>query len=70
MYHLQLEAPRPKPVACKHHVKNCPLYYGLEFHGVISHHDASALLVEEGEYLVRQSGGSNGFYTLTLRYDI
>lgn len=70
VYRLQLEAPRPRPVACKHHVTNCPQYYGLEFHGVISHLDASALLVEEGEYLVRQSGGNSGFYTLTLRYDI
>jgi hypothetical protein len=57
-------------VACEHEVKNCPRYYGSEFHGVISHIDASALLMEEGAYLVRQSGGNNGFYTLTLRYDI
>lgn len=68
MYRLQLEAPGPKPVICKHHVTNSPSYYGLEFHGVISHLDASALLMEEGAYLVRQSGVNTGFYTLTLRY--
>ena len=68
VYRLQLEAPGPKPVTCKHRVTNSPPYYGLEFHGVISHLDASALLVEEGAYLVRQSAVNNGFYTLTLRY--
>lgn len=68
VYRLQLEAPGPKPVIRKHHVTNSPSYYGLEFHGVISHLDASALLMEEGAYLVRQSGVNTGFYTLTLRY--
>jgi hypothetical protein len=68
VYHLQQEAPHPKPVLCKHHVTNCPLYYDKEFHGVISHLDASAILKEDGAYLVRQSEGSSGFYTLTLRY--
>lgn len=68
VYRLQLEAPGPKPVTRKHHVTNSPPYYGPEFHGVISHLDASALLVEEGAYLVRQSAVNNGFYTLTLRY--
>lgn len=67
VYRLQLEAPGPKPVTRKHHIANSPPYYGLEFHGVISHLDAAALLVEEGAYLVRQSAVNNGFYTLTLR---
>lgn len=68
VYRLQLEAPGPKPVISKNHVTNSPPYYGLEFHGVISHLDASALLREEGAYLVRQSAANNGVYTLTLRY--
>jgi hypothetical protein len=70
VYRLQQEAPNPKPVSCKLHVTNCPSYYGQEFHGVISHIDASAILEEDGAYLVRQSEGSNGFYTLTLRYEV
>ncbi|PNF20787.1 N-chimaerin [Cryptotermes secundus] len=69
LYRLQQEAPRPKPVSCKHHITNSPSYYGKEFHGVISHLDASAILEEDGAYLVRQSEGSNGFHTLTLRFD-
>jgi hypothetical protein len=70
VYRLQQEAPRPKPVSCKHHITNSPSYYGKEFHGIISHLDASAILEEDGAYLVRQSEGSNGFYTLTLRYEV
>lgn len=69
LYRLQLEAPGPKPVTRKHNVTNSPPYYGLEFHGVISQLDASALLVEEGAYLVRHSAVNNGFYTLTLRFN-
>ncbi|XP_069675242.1 beta-chimaerin [Periplaneta americana] len=69
LYRLQQQAPRPVPIPRKHHVANCPLFYGLEFHGVMSHLEASALLKEEGAYLVRQSEGTNGFYTLTLRFD-
>jgi hypothetical protein len=68
VYRLQLEAPGPKPAIRKHHVTNSPPYYGPEFHGVISHLDASAVLREEGAYLVRQSAANNGVYTLTLRY--
>ena len=68
VYRLQQEAPLPIPVLCKNAVPNCPSYYGSEFHGVMSHLDASALLTEDGCYLVRQSGGANGFYTLSLRY--
>ncbi|XP_068086817.1 beta-chimaerin isoform X2 [Anabrus simplex] len=68
LYQLQQKAPRPKPVVCKRYIPSCPPYYGSEFHGVLSHQEAAAIVTEEGEYLVRQSGGVQEFYTLTFRF--
>lgn len=68
LYKLQQEAPRPKPVECKDNIPSCPPFYGSEFHGVLSHIEATALVVEEGAYIVRQSHPDNDFYTLSFRF--
>lgn len=69
VYQLQQESPPPQPVLSTHVVES-PLsrIYGGEFHGPISHADASRLLTKDGMYLVRISGKANGQHaTLSLR---
>lgn len=68
LYRLQQEAPKPKAVLCTIPVADYGTHYGREFHGEMSHVEAAELLREEGSYLVRLSGGTNGFYTLTFRF--
>ncbi|KAH8317432.1 hypothetical protein KR074_000512 [Drosophila pseudoananassae] len=45
--------------------------YGSEYHGVMGHLEAEELLANarEGSYLVRRSPQSDGYYTLSLRFN-
>lgn len=68
---MQLEAPVPVPVLCNEILPDKPNYLGQDYHGPISHIQASNLLSAQpnGAYLVRSSKCANGeFHTLTLKY--
>ncbi|XP_071491277.1 N-chimaerin-like [Diadema antillarum] len=69
LYHLQLEAPKPKLIPCITLPVYGPPHYGKEFHGAISREEADRLLTNggEGSYLVRESQRARGSYTLGLR---
>ncbi len=75
LYILQEQAPKPRQVACATPTSPLsprrPLYYGKEFHGMISRPAADGLLGEKGEgaYLVRESNRCPGTYTLCMRFD-
>ncbi|XP_030762568.1 beta-chimaerin isoform X2 [Sitophilus oryzae] len=71
LYRMQLEAPEPIPILCDEILSNKPSYLGQDYHGPISHVQASALLNSRpnGAYLVRSSKCANGeFYTLSLKF--
>ncbi|XP_041462509.1 beta-chimaerin-like [Lytechinus variegatus] len=69
LYHLQLEAPKPRLIPCQSIGVYGPPHYGDEFHGAISREEADRLLTNggEGSYLVRESQRARGSYTLGLR---
>ncbi|XP_063708308.1 beta-chimaerin [Culicoides brevitarsis] len=84
LYKLQEEAPRPIPVLRSEskEIADAPDFYGLDYHGVLGHREADALLHDkpEGSYLVRKSpnrknrtdensDNQNSFYTLCFKFD-
>ncbi|CAG9764285.1 unnamed protein product [Ceutorhynchus assimilis] len=72
LYRMQLEAPVPIPILCDDILPNRPAFLGQDYHGAISHVQASKLLNshENGAYLVRSSRSANGeFYTLSLKFN-
>ncbi|KAK9503945.1 hypothetical protein O3M35_010397 [Rhynocoris fuscipes] len=69
LYKLQQEAPKPNAILCSKEFLDKPSFYGREYHGPLSHQQASALLIENGDYLVRISGqDDNPTYTLSLKF--
>lgn len=82
VYKIQLDAPAPHPVRCQ---RTLPLpatdalednnqavrLYGSEYHGVMGHLEAEQLLssARDGSYLVRRSPKSDGYYTLSVRFN-
>ncbi|KAJ8712771.1 hypothetical protein PYW08_008075 [Mythimna loreyi] len=70
LYRIQLEAPKPKRVVCDN-LDERPEFYGREYHGVISHKEATLILENEpnGAFLIRKGSQGNDFYTLTLKFD-
>ncbi|XP_048518087.1 beta-chimaerin isoform X2 [Dendroctonus ponderosae] len=72
LYRIQLEAPVPIPILCDDILADKPSFLGQDYHGAISHVNASDLLnsQENGAYLVRSSKSANGqFYTLSLKFN-
>ncbi|XP_018567197.1 beta-chimaerin isoform X1 [Anoplophora glabripennis] len=72
LYRMQLEAPVPVPIICDEVPSDLPSYLGRDYHGAISHVDASNLLSGQpnGAYLVRSSKSANGqFHTLSLKFN-
>lgn len=63
-----MEAPKPKRVVCDN-LEDRPEFYGREYHGVMSHKEATAILENEpnGAFLIRKGSQNNDFYTLTLK---
>ncbi|XP_075983372.1 rho GTPase activating protein at 5A [Anticarsia gemmatalis] len=70
LYRIQMEAPKPKRVTCDD-LSDRPEFYGREYHGIMSHKEATMVLENEpnGAYLIRKGSQSNDFYTLTLKFD-
>ncbi|KAJ8978752.1 hypothetical protein NQ317_002157 [Molorchus minor] len=71
LYRMQLEAPVPIPIICEDVPPDLPSYLGRDYHGMISHVEASNLLSSQpnGAYLVRSSRSANGeFHTLSLKF--
>ncbi|CAL4069559.1 unnamed protein product [Meganyctiphanes norvegica] len=69
LYQLQEEAPKPIMVECGPEPHpDCPDQYSIEYHGAISRHMCTALLTQEGHYLVRESQKPQDCHTLTLRF--
>ncbi|KAF9417389.1 hypothetical protein HW555_005486 [Spodoptera exigua] len=70
LYRIQMEAPKPKRVVCDN-LEDRPEFYGREYHGVMSHKEATAILENEpnGAFLIRKGSQNNDFYTLTLKFD-
>ncbi|XP_064090063.1 N-chimaerin-like [Macrobrachium nipponense] len=68
LYQLQQQAPKPAAVLCTDRPPDCPPYYGLEYHGSISHLQSQDKLTMNGSYLVRRSEKAEGFYTLSMRF--
>lgn len=68
VYRIQLEAPSPKRIVCED-CPDRPEFYGLEYHGVMGHKEATLLLEGEpnGAFLIRKGNELNDFYTLTWR---
>ena len=68
VYRIQLEAPKPKRVVCDKS-DDRPEFYGREYHGVMSHKEATSVLENEpnGAFLIRKGSQGNDFYTLTLK---
>lgn len=67
---MQLDAPVPIPVISDKVPPDLPHYLGRDYHGAISHIQASNLLSSQpnGAYLVRSSRSADGkFHTLTLK---
>lgn len=67
---MQLNAPVPIPIISDDVPQDLPNYLGRDYHGAISHVEASNLLSSHpnGAYLVRSSRSANGqFYTLSLK---
>lgn len=70
LYTLQLQAPKPKKVACLREVYNKPPFYGEEYHGTITREEADRLLNQgDGSYLVRKSERAHDAYTLAIRFE-
>ncbi|KAJ8926125.1 hypothetical protein NQ315_009982 [Exocentrus adspersus] len=72
LYRMQLEAPVPVPIICDEVPPDLPSYLGRDYHGAISHIEASNLLSDHpnGAYLVRSSKSANGqFHTLSLKFN-
>ncbi|CAF1150468.1 unnamed protein product, partial [Didymodactylos carnosus] len=65
LYHLQQQAPHPKPIQCKHPVPNRPKQYGLEFHGLINRQDVETLMAD-----IRESQNPPNSYTLAIRFNL
>lgn len=69
MYKLQQQAPTPKKVEPSSPVFPKPEFCDSEYHGPLSNLEATKILKDEGQYLIRKSSrSSDTFYTLTLRY--
>lgn len=68
VYRIQMEAPKPKRLLCDN-VEDRPEFYGREYHGIMSHKEATVLLENEpnGAFLIRKGSQCNDFYTLTLK---
>ncbi|XP_042219083.1 N-chimaerin-like isoform X2 [Homarus americanus] len=69
VYQLQQDAPKPAAVLCTDRPPDSPSFYGLEYHGSIRRHQCPDLLTLEGSYLVRHSENTEGFYTLSMRFN-
>ncbi|KRT84739.1 hypothetical protein AMK59_371, partial [Oryctes borbonicus] len=72
LYRMQLKAPVPIPIVNHEVPNNTPAYLGRDYHGDISHVEASSLLGSQpnGSYLVRNSRSANGeFHTLSLKFN-
>ncbi|KAF6019565.1 CHN1 [Bugula neritina] len=69
IYYIQLQAPKPKKIECHIDIPSRPIFYGKEFHGEISRHEADELLLSDGCYLVRESQRNPGCYTLAIRFE-
>ncbi|XP_049818032.1 beta-chimaerin isoform X2 [Aethina tumida] len=72
LYRMQLEAPVPIPVLCNDFIPELPSHLGQDYHGDITHVQASNLLnlKPNGAYLVRNSKSANGeFHTLSLKFN-
>eukprot|EP00057_Strongylocentrotus_purpuratus_P029869 XP_780071.3 PREDICTED: beta-chimaerin isoform X2 [Strongylocentrotus purpuratus] len=69
LYHLQLEAPKPRLIPCQSIGVYGPPHYGDEFHGPVSREEADRLLTNggDGSYLIRESLRARGSFTLGLR---
>lgn len=68
VYKLQQESPKPQSIFASSAVSGCPFFYGLEYHGPMNHKEASSLLKNEGNYLIRLSTSSDDkTYTLSLK---
>ncbi|KAL4703520.1 hypothetical protein ACJJTC_018104 [Scirpophaga incertulas] len=70
LYRIQMEAPLPHRISCNH-CPDRPEFYGKEYHGIMSHKEATLLLENEpnGAFLIRQGNQNNDFYTLSWRFD-
>lgn len=74
VYKIQLDAPAPNPVRCQRTLEDnnqAVRLYGSEYHGVMGHLEAEQLLsnASDGSYLVRRSPKSDGYYTLSVRFN-
>ena len=70
VYNLQQEAPVPIAVPVANiNVLPKPQYFNEEYHGHISHQEASDLLQKNGQYLVRESGKNRKHHTLSLKFN-
>lgn len=67
LFKLQQEAPKSHAVLVPKRVDGCPTFYDNEYHGAINHKVAATLLQNEGDYLIRLTSKSEGFYTLSLK---
>lgn len=67
VFKLQQEAPKSHAVLVPKRVDGCPTFYDNEYHGAINHKVAATLLQNEGDYLIRLTSKSEGFYTLSLK---
>ncbi|GBP00581.1 N-chimaerin [Eumeta japonica] len=70
LYRIQMEAPKPKKIICDKCLDK-PHFYGKEYHGIMGHKEATALLDEQpnGAFLIRKGNEYNDFYTLTWRFN-
>ncbi|XP_034479945.1 N-chimaerin isoform X2 [Drosophila innubila] len=74
LYKIQLDAPAPNPVRCQRILEDnnqAVRLYGSEYHGLMGHLEAEQLLsnASDGSYLVRRSPKSDGYYTLSVRFN-
>lgn len=72
LYRMQIAAPVPIPILCDEILPDKPSFLGRDYHGAISHVQASNFLNSQpnGAYLVRSSQSANGqFYTLSLKFN-
>ncbi|XP_047516418.1 N-chimaerin [Pieris napi] len=70
LYRIQIEAPQPKRIICEKYPDR-PEFYGKEYHGIMGHKEATAILQDEpnGTFLIRKGNEFNDFYTLTWRFN-
>ncbi|KAH8387155.1 hypothetical protein KR093_005065, partial [Drosophila rubida] len=80
LYKIQLDAPAPHPVRCQRNHSTAEgqednnqavRLYGSEYHGIMGHLEAEQLLSQasDGSYLVRRSPKTDGYHTLSVRFN-